>query len=215
MSANQQTDGSGYRESERFALITGYPDNHCLITRYPDNRYEIPSTSVEIALQISSFMQNKPKVKYIKMNVSSYMTSKYEILDNWLFRQTNPKQSQFKPNLSQLKPISMPIKAKTNPIFTPLYRMPCILRGQTQFAERTKLIHSVYIQRIKNKNADRSYEKTNPISKAEKRTKEAKKKKRASGTFLRLWVAGKIDFLDGCDIILGKSQFNLFWRLIL
>ena len=45
------------------------------------------------------------------------------------------------------------------------------------------------------------------------------KKKRVSGTFLSLWVAGKIDFLDGCDIILrkiyGKSQFNLFWRLIL
>ena len=54
---------------------------------------------------------------------------------------------------------------------------------------------------------------------AEKRTKEAKEKKSVSGTFLRLWVAGKIDFLDGCDIILGKiygkSQFNLFWRLIL
>jgi len=54
---------------------------------------------------------------------------------------------------------------------------------------------------------------------AEKRTKEAQKKKRASGTFLRLWVDGKIDFLDGCDIILGKiygkSQFNLFWRIIL
>jgi len=36
---------------------------------------------------------------------------------------------------------------------------------------------------------------------AGKRTKEAEKKKRASGPFLRLWVAGKIDFLDGCDIL--------------
>ncbi len=27
------------------------------------------------------------------------------------------------------------------------------------------------------------------------------KKKNVSGTFLRLWIAGKIDFLDGCDII--------------
>ena len=85
-------------------------------------------------------------------------------MDIWLFRQTNPKQSQFKPNLSQLKPISMPIKAKTNPIFTPLYRMPCILRGQTQFAERTKLMHRVYIQKIMNKNADWSYEKTNNLT---------------------------------------------------
>jgi hypothetical protein len=42
---------------------------------------------------------------------------------------------------------------------------------------------------------------SNPISNAGKRTKEAKKKKRVSGTFLRLWVAGKIDFLDGCDIL--------------
>ncbi len=60
---------------------------------------------------------------------------------------------------------------------------------------------------------------SNPISNAGKRTKEAQKKKRVSGTFLRLSVAGKIDFLDGCDILLGKiygkSQFNLFWRLIL
>ena len=54
---------------------------------------------------------------------------------------------------------------------------------------------------------------------AGKRTKEAQKKKSVSGTFLRLWIDGKIDFLDGCDIILGKiygkSNFNLFWRLIL
>ena len=68
-------------------------------------------------------------------------------------------------------------------------------------------------------NFDANQTQSNPISIAEKRTKEAKKKKRVSGTILRLWVAGKIDFLDGCDIILGKiygkSQFNLFWRLIL
>ncbi len=42
---------------------------------------------------------------------------------------------------------------------------------------------------------------SNPISNAEKRTKEAQKKKMVSGTILRLWVAGKIDFLDGCDIL--------------
>jgi len=37
---------------------------------------------------------------------------------------------------------------------------------------------------------------------AGKRTKEAKKKKRISGTFLRLLLAGEIDFLDGYDILL-------------
>ena len=43
-------------------------------------------------------MQNKAKVKYAKINVTSYVESKYEIMDNWLFRQTKPKQTQFKPN---------------------------------------------------------------------------------------------------------------------
>jgi len=42
---------------------------------------------------------------------------------------------------------------------------------------------------------------TNPISNRRETTKGAKKKKRVSGTFLRLWIAGKIDFLDGCDIL--------------
>jgi len=35
VSGDQQTS-----KSERIALITGYPDNHCLVTRFPDNRYE-------------------------------------------------------------------------------------------------------------------------------------------------------------------------------
>jgi len=86
------------------------------------------STFVESALQINSFMQNKAKVKYAKISLSSFMTSKYEKLDNWLFRQTKPKQTQFKPNLS---------------------------KGQ-------KLMQSVYLQRIMNKNVDRCYEKTKP-----------------------------------------------------
>jgi len=62
------------------------------------------STFVESALQISSFMQNKAKVKYAKINLISYMTSKYENMDNWLFRQTKPKQTQFKPKQTQFKP---------------------------------------------------------------------------------------------------------------
>ena len=43
---------------------------------------------------------------------------------------------------------------------------------------------------------------SNPISNAGKRTKEAQKKKRVSGTFLRLWVAERLTFFDGCDILL-------------
>jgi len=54
--------------------------------------------------QIHSILTNKAKVKYAQIILNSYMTSKYEILDNWLFRQTNPIQSQLKPKQSQFKP---------------------------------------------------------------------------------------------------------------
>jgi len=98
---------------------------------------------------------------------------------------------------------------KTNPI-------------QTQFLQRPKMNVNVFVTKdYENETAFR-LQKNKPnqtqFQTAGKRTKEAKKKKRASRTFLR-WVAGNIDFLDGCDIILekiyGKSQFNLIWRLIL
>ena len=94
--------------------------------------------------------------------------------------------------------------------------------NQTQFPKSPNECELTYNKGLQKKQRFRSPKKqtqSNPISNAEKRTKEAKKKKRVSGTFLRLWVDGKIDFLDGCDILLGKiygkSQFNLFWRLIL
>ncbi len=40
-------------------------------------------------------MQNKANVKWAKINVSYFMTSIYAKMDNWLFRQTNPIQTQF------------------------------------------------------------------------------------------------------------------------
>ena len=41
------------------------------------------STNVENPLQIDLFMQNKPKVKYAQINVSSFITSKYVKVDTW------------------------------------------------------------------------------------------------------------------------------------
>jgi len=61
-------------------------------------------------------MQNKPKVKYAKMNVNSLITSEYEKLDTWLMGKTKPKQTQLKPKQSQFKPISKPNKPNSNPI---------------------------------------------------------------------------------------------------
>jgi len=72
----------------------------------------LSSTTVEIALQIHSFMQNKPKVKYAKINVSSFVTSKYELLDTWLMGKTKPKQTQLKPIQTQFKPIKANFNAK-------------------------------------------------------------------------------------------------------
>ena len=45
--------------------------------------YKAPSTPVENVRQIHLFLQNKPKVKYVKINLSSFLTSKYEKMDNW------------------------------------------------------------------------------------------------------------------------------------
>ncbi len=95
----------------------------------------LPSTSVENVLQISSFMQNKPNSPNVQLNVTFFITMNYTIF-------TSLTKVKNKPN-------SNPIKAKTKPI-------------QTQLLQRTKLMQSVYLQRIMKKNADRCYEKTNP-----------------------------------------------------
>jgi len=102
---------------------------------------------------------------------------------------------------------------KTNPI-------------QTQFLQRPKMNVNSLITKDYRKNDAFAVQKNKPNQTQFKpnfnrreTNQRSGMKKRVSGTFLRLWVDGKIDFLDGCDILLGKiygkSQFNLFWRLIL
>ncbi len=104
------------------------------------------STTVENVRQISPFYakqsqfdgdQNEHKLiydKYIR-NFVRWLRPKNKANSNPIKPKTNPIQSQFNPKQTQNKP------------------------NQTQFDERTKLMHTVYIQRIKNKNADRSFEK--------------------------------------------------------
>jgi len=70
-----------------------------------------PSTLVEKALQIHSILTNKPKVKYAKINVNSFLAMRYENMDIWLFRQTKP------------------IKAKTNPIQTQFDERPKLMQS--------------------------------------------------------------------------------------
>ena len=85
----------------------------------------MPSTQVERPLQIHLFMQNKAKVKYAKINLSSFLTSKYKLFGHLVIEKTNPIQSQTNPILGQYqgyqtqnKANSNPIKVKTNPILS-------------------------------------------------------------------------------------------------
>jgi len=61
------------------------------------------STSVENALQISSFMQNKPNFRKSQMNVKSYNTKDYENKSNWTLGQNKPNSNPIKPNLRKAK----------------------------------------------------------------------------------------------------------------
>ncbi len=106
----------------------------------------LPSTSVENVLQISSFMQNKPNSPNVQMNVTNLLTMNYTIFISL----TKVKN----------KPNSNPIKANSKPI-------------QTQLLQRPKLMQSVHIQRIMKKNAAMAMKKqtqfkpnSNPISKS-------------------------------------------------
>ncbi len=58
----------------------------------------LPSTSVESALQISSFMQNKPNFQKSQMNVNLYNTTAYENKRNWTLGQSKPNSNPIKPN---------------------------------------------------------------------------------------------------------------------
>jgi len=50
-------------------------------------------------------MQNKAKVKSAKINVSSFLTSKYVLIGHLVIQTTKPIQSQFKPIKANPKPI--------------------------------------------------------------------------------------------------------------
>ena len=74
------------------------------------------STTVEKALQIHPFMQNKPNFGNDKMNITLDMTRYYKILFRWRGRKTKPIQTQFKANLTQNKPNLSQFQSQTNPI---------------------------------------------------------------------------------------------------
>jgi len=62
-------------------------------------------TIVENPLQIDLFMQNKPNFQKAKMNVNPYITMNYKNFIPLAGQKTNPKQTQFKPNQTQLSKV--------------------------------------------------------------------------------------------------------------
>jgi len=68
----------------------------------------LPSTTVENALQIAHFMQNKPNLPKAKMNVNKVSTKNYE-------NETLGKRGKNKPNSKPIQTQSNPIKANKMP----------------------------------------------------------------------------------------------------
>ena len=78
----------------------------------PDSNYNIfPDTQI---------MQNKPNFKYAKINLSSFVTSKYVHVGQLVIQTNKAKTNPIKPNTKPIKPNTKPIKAKTKPIQTQL-----------------------------------------------------------------------------------------------
>jgi hypothetical protein len=101
----------------------------------PKTNYQLPitnyqgasgtiSTTVERSLQIHLFMQNKPNLRKSQVNVNKVLTRDYE--QRTLGKRgknkpnSNPIQSQFKPNQSQNKANSNPNK--------PNFTLTCLCR---------------------------------------------------------------------------------------
>ncbi len=62
-----------------------------------------PSTSVEMPLQISSFMQNKPNFQKSQMNANLYNTTDYERKRDWTLGENKPNTNPIKANLRKAK----------------------------------------------------------------------------------------------------------------
>jgi len=61
------------------------------------------STSVENALQINSFMQNKPNFQDCRINLKSCKKKAYENKSNWTLGENKPNSNPNKPNLRKAK----------------------------------------------------------------------------------------------------------------
>jgi hypothetical protein len=91
---------------------------HKSLTPDPWPLTPVLSTTVERALQINFFMQNKANFRKVKLNVTNLLTKDYDPIDTWWSGKTKPIQSQLKPIKANSKPIQSqlkPIKCQNKP----------------------------------------------------------------------------------------------------
>ena len=117
-----------------------------------------PSTTVEKALQIRLFMQNKAKFRKSQMNVSTIITRGYK---NKTRLRPPKKQSQTNPNKANYKKAEMNVTSYITvgyenkpPIWAP--------KKQSQFPKRQKPMQTYLPQRIMKKTAISGSDKTKP-----------------------------------------------------
>jgi len=89
-------------KAQNYALIT------CALCTYALYNHRVIITFVESALQISSFMQNKPNFRNAQMNISDNITREYE-------NKTLGERGKNKPNTKPIQTQSNPIKANKMP----------------------------------------------------------------------------------------------------
>ncbi len=90
----------------------------------------LPSTTVEKPLQISSFLTNKANFPDDQMNVSSFLTKEYENISNWTLGENKPNTKPNKANFPRAQDDirhptynirnTNPIQSQSNPIPPPL-----------------------------------------------------------------------------------------------
>jgi release factor glutamine methyltransferase len=106
-------------------------------------------TDVMSALQIHLFMQNKAKLRKVKLNVNKVLTMNYDQMDTWPIRK---KQSQTNPNKAKFKKAKMNVTS----ILTKDYenKSPfCAPKRQSQISKRQKIMQTSLPQRIMKKRA--------------------------------------------------------------
>ncbi|HIJ51804.1 MAG TPA: hypothetical protein HPP66_01465 [Planctomycetes bacterium] len=103
------------------------------------------STTVESALQIAHFMQNKPNFQNAQMNVSRVSTKDYA---KWTLGQrgkNKPNTNPIKPNFPAPRGETNPIQTQSNPISPPhAAKQTQYKPNQTQFQTRCTLALDFY-----------------------------------------------------------------------